>query len=127
MNPAQVKTKDIAMSLIPDRIPDGAHRSLAPVGLDYDHHIARARRLRAEAVSDAGAAAGRGLRRLASACIGAFREWRRRRRAVAELWSMDDRLLRDMGLARSSIHYVIDHGREDVPAPANTNAAEKVA
>jgi len=37
---------------------------------------------------------------------------RRQRRAIAELERLDDRLLKDIGISRSEIPYVVGHGRE---------------
>jgi uncharacterized protein YjiS (DUF1127 family) len=125
-----------AMSLIPENVLSGAHRSLAGVGLDhdlppirrnaeggvdYEHYLARGRALRSESWRKAFALIGRGL----FGWVGAWRAWQARKRAIAELGSMDDRMLRDMGLGRAGIIYAIDHGREDIPAPANTNAETK--
>ncbi len=44
------------------------------------------------------------------------------RRQFDELMSMDDHMLRDLGLARGNIAYSFQHGRDPVvPKPANTN------
>lgn len=125
------------MSLIPEKLLSGAHRSLADVGLDrdvppirrnveggvdYDYYLARARAMRSEAWGTAFKALGRGLNVLFVGWLKPWREWRQRRRAIEELYSMDDRMLRDLGLGRTGIFYAVDHGREDLPAPANANA-----
>ena len=126
------------MSLIPERLYSGAHHSLAAVGLDrelppirlnaegridYEYYLSRARAVRSEAWKDALNWLGRGFRLSLFGWVKAWRNWRERQRAIADLLSMDDRALRDLGLARAGILYAIDHGREDVPPPANANAA----
>jgi uncharacterized protein YjiS (DUF1127 family) len=55
--------------------------------------------------------------------LEALRARRARKRALAELLSLDDRGLRDLGLNRAGVYFAVDHGREDVPAPANANEA----
>ncbi|MGH6817037.1 MAG: DUF1127 domain-containing protein [Hyphomicrobiaceae bacterium] len=37
---------------------------------------------------------------------------RKRRRAILELQRLDDRLLKDIGITRGEIPYVVSHGRE---------------
>ena len=126
------------MPLIPERLSAGCDRSLAAVGLDpalpavrrtpeggidYDWYLLRARRLRSEAYAGSVRALWRGLGAALVGWIKSYRAWRARERAVAKLLSLDERGLRDIGLSRASIFFAIDHGREDVPAPANANAA----
>ena len=48
---------------------------------------------------------------VASAGWSAYAAWRERRAAVKELAALDDRTLRDLGLTRSEIEYVV--GRRD--------------
>jgi uncharacterized protein YjiS (DUF1127 family) len=48
---------------------------------------------------------------VASAGWSAYADWRERRAAVGELAALDDRTLRDLGLTRSEIEYVV--GRRD--------------
>jgi uncharacterized protein YjiS (DUF1127 family) len=53
----------------------------------------------------------------------AYAAWRRRKRAYAELASLDDRALADIGITRSEIRYVLSRHadaakRSSVPAPA---------
>lgn len=61
---------------------------------------------------------GRGLAGfLTRRLLGALRAHAERRRRLEELMNMDDRMLRDMGLSRSSIVFVFENGR----APANSN------
>ena len=60
----------------------------------------------------------------------AYAAWRERRAAVKELAALDDRTLRDLGLTRSEIEYVV--GRRDSarwserPAPARQGGARAV-
>jgi uncharacterized protein YjiS (DUF1127 family) len=124
------------MSLIPSNLTTGKTRSLAAVGLepsypplrrtpeghiDFDWYLLRARRARADAYGRALGALWHGLRAAYSNRIRARRERLAHRRAVAELLALDDRSLHDLGLGRSSVHYAVDHGRENIPAPANVN------
>jgi uncharacterized protein YjiS (DUF1127 family) len=119
------------MSLIP-ALPRSDARSLAAIGLDtpsaeirrtpdgridFDHYLLRARQIRGEAYSGLFRAIRRGI----AAWFKAVREQRRRKRALAELLSLDDRGLRDIGLNRAGVFFAVDHGREDVPTPANVN------
>ena len=39
--------------------------------------------------------------------------WRRRQRAYAELFSLDDRSLADIGITRSEIRYVLTHAADE--------------
>lgn len=57
--------------------------------------------------------------------IAAYRGWRRRRRAAAELNRLDDRMLSDIGISRSEIPSVVagvGRGFRRRPANANTPA-----
>jgi uncharacterized protein YjiS (DUF1127 family) len=52
--------------------------------------------------------------------------WRRRQRAYAELYALDDRSLADIGITRSEIPYVLSRAAEtrhprDADAPAEGN------
>ncbi len=124
------------MSLLPEQPTAAAHttdaigldRKLPPLrrrtdgSIDYDHYLLRARTLRVAAIRQRLLApAGRLVMAPLAAAAAAFRNWRAHRRAVKELLSLDDRLLRDMGLQRSSVDFAVDHGREAWPAPANAN------
>ncbi len=119
------------MSLIP-ALPRSDSRSLAAIGLDaatpaiqrtadgridFDHYLLNARALRSQSFARLFSAVGRAIARV----FGALREQRARKRALAELLSLDDRGLRDLGLNRAGVFFAVDHGREDVPAPANAN------
>ncbi|MGO8919007.1 MAG: DUF1127 domain-containing protein [Stellaceae bacterium] len=51
-------------------------------------------------------------------------DWRQRQRAYAELASLDDRSLADIGITRSEIPYVLSHAaqhRAEAGTPANSN------
>lgn len=51
-------------------------------------------------------------------------EWRQRQQAYAELASLDDRSLADIGITRSEIPYVLSHAaeqRDEIGAPVNSN------
>jgi len=63
---------------------------------------------------------------LATALAG----WRRRQRAYAELYALDDRSLADIGITRSEIPYVLSHAAatgnpraSEVPAEGNLRRA----
>lgn len=43
----------------------------------------------------------------------ALAAYRRRRRIEAELYELDDRMLRDIGLTRTEIPYLARHGRDN--------------
>jgi uncharacterized protein YjiS (DUF1127 family) len=63
---------------------------------------------------------------VASAGWSAYADWRERRAAVKELAALDDRTLRDLGLTRSEIEYVVnrDAARSSKrQAPARPGAA----
>ena len=119
------------MSLIPV-LPRSDARLLAAVGLDspaaeikrtpdgkvdFDYYLLRARQLRSNAYARVVRAIGRGL----AAWFKSIREQRKRKRALVELLSLDDRGLRDIGLNRAGVYFAVDHGREDEVAPANLN------
>jgi len=42
-----------------------------------------------------------------------FTAWRERRRAIAQLHSLSDRALRDIGLNRSEIEFMVNHDGHD--------------
>jgi uncharacterized protein YjiS (DUF1127 family) len=63
---------------------------------------------------------------LATALAG----WRRRQRAYAELYGLDDRSLADIGITRSEIPYVLSHAAvarnpraSEAPAPSDLRHA----
>jgi uncharacterized protein YjiS (DUF1127 family) len=87
----------------------------------YAHYIDRAHQDRADALVRAG-------HRLVTAVVGvavrtsdAVRQWRERRRATHELQSLDDRLLKDIGITRGEVWAAVhgalsDRGVEPAPA-----------
>ena len=120
------------MSLLPT-LPHSSARNFAAVGLDaetpairrkfeggidFDSYLVKARRLRGQAIGTVLRSIGQAIGSAFAALAKALRERRQRRRALAELLSLDDRGLRDLGLNRAGVYFAIEHGREDV---ANTN------
>ncbi len=90
---------------------------------NFDLHAAvvAGQRARAEAVFDAFAALGRAIGRLVRALIVTpLESWSARRRVRAELGSLDDYMLRDIGLTRNDIPYVVRTG-VDPRGAANEN------
>ena len=130
------------MSLIPSNLTAGPGHSLAAIGLDpalpslqrtaygaidYGHYLSRSRQLRAEAYGAALRSVGEAIAANFARVGKSGRDWKARERAIGELMTMDDRSLRDLGINRAGVSYVVDHGREDVPAPANVNEHKKAA
>jgi uncharacterized protein YjiS (DUF1127 family) len=80
-----------------------------------------ARELRAKALAELIGKAGAGIKGLVKRhIVEPLRARARRQRQLEELMSMDDHMLRDLGLSRGGIAYAFDHGRE--AEPANSNA-----
>jgi uncharacterized protein YjiS (DUF1127 family) len=76
------------------------------------------------------AAAAAKLLSWARAGFAAFRAWRERERAAAELYALDDRALADLGLSRAEIPFILAYGAPErgphveeagPPLPANCN------
>ena len=120
------------MSLLPT-LPHSSARNFAAVGLDaelpeirrkveggidFDSYLVKARQLRGRAIGTVLRSIGQAIASAFATVAKALRERRQRRRALAELLSLDDRGLRDLGLNRAGVYFAIEHGREDV---ANTN------
>jgi len=61
---------------------------------------------------------------VASAGWSAYADWRERRAAVKELAALDDRTLKDLGLTRSEIEYVV--GRWDAARPSKRQAPARL-
>lgn len=74
--------------------------------VEYPEVVARARRLHAEAFDQV----LRGVAGFFGKLVTRARHWNEKRRAVAQLSSLDDRSLRDIGLARSEIQEAV-YGR----------------
>jgi|GEM_PF-2079566 len=81
----------------------------------YDALILRARAERASVTMDLLVGTAKGLRALAGTAarggrslIARWADARKRRAAILELQSFDDRMLRDIGIARSEIRAVVD-------------------
>jgi uncharacterized protein YjiS (DUF1127 family) len=79
-------------------------------------YVTAARRLQAQAMSEAAGAGWRGIRRALTGPAGLARRYlleplvrrSQRQRALAELGAMDERLLADIGLRRSDIELAVD-------------------
>ena len=90
-------------------------------------YVARGRSLQAEALRGAFAAAFRPVRRVVTGLAAVLlsgarvlRLWRCRRVALRELQSLDDRMLKDIGVPRGQILHVVDsllRDPADRPAP----------
>jgi uncharacterized protein YjiS (DUF1127 family) len=81
-------------------------------------YIARAHQDRADALARAGHRLVTGVAGL----VAVLRQWRERRRATHELQSLDDRLLKDIGITRGDVWAAVhgelsDRGVEAAPAP----------
>ncbi|HLT78441.1 MAG TPA: DUF1127 domain-containing protein [Ferrovibrio sp.] len=85
---------------------------------------AYARRIRAEAIANMIYNAWTALKGL----VARYQAYLADRRAMAELESLDDQMLRDIGLSRSQIPAAVAGliDRAPVPAAVNENAASKV-
>ena len=79
-----------------------------------------ARLARAEAFADLIRKAAHGIAGLFRRFATPLRARAQRQRQLEELMSMDDHMLRDLGLSRGGISYAFEHGRE--AETANTNA-----
>ena len=83
-----------------------------------------ARELRAQAFADLVGKAAAGIKGWVQRHVTLpLRARAVRRRQFDELMSMDDHLLRDLGLSRGGIAYAFEHGRE--VEPANTNVPSR--
>ena len=95
--------------------------------------VARGHRLRAEAFHAALGTAARLIGRLARAgwsgaraAARRYRDWRKRRLAIAELRSLDDRTLKDIGLSRGDVARLVRQLRQGLPVEEAKPGAEVV-
>lgn len=91
----------------------------------YSQYIDRAHQDRADALARAGHRLVVGVAGLAGGIVAVLRQWRERRRATHELLSLDDRMLKDIGLTRGDIWAAVhgelsDRGVESAPASTPT-------
>lgn len=92
-----------------------------PEGTDRIEHGATVER--AAAVGEAIATGIAGLATLGVKAVRAYEGWRLRQAAKAELLSLDDRQLADMGLTRCDVVAVVDGLDVRTGKPANENIA----
>ncbi|MGE0734301.1 MAG: RSP_7527 family protein [Alphaproteobacteria bacterium] len=85
-----------------------------------------ARKARAEAVRDLFVKAGAFVARIAKSVVRPFKEFRTRQKAYEELMGLDDTMLRDLGISRAQIRFIVSHGREAEVA-ANANEPRRAA
>jgi uncharacterized protein YjiS (DUF1127 family) len=102
-------------------------RTLTPHQKETYRYLAirRAEAARRQVLRDALSQLSSGLRAVAATCAGmardgwtAYRTWRLRRIAEAELRGFDDRMLRDLGISRSEISSLVrSDGRDTTRYP----------
>ncbi len=116
-----------------DAEPSGATPKKRPAEAEFRALLLRARTARAAALGAAlvrvGRCAGRCLAAAipapARSLIGRFAAWRRRERAAAALYAVDERTLADLGLCRVDIPFILAQGGRDRPAtPADRARGE---
>jgi uncharacterized protein YjiS (DUF1127 family) len=97
------------------------------MSIDNPHlqYIDRAHQDRADALARAGYRLVTGVASIAGGVLALLRHWRERRQATHELLSLDDRLLKDIGLTRGDIWAAVhgelpDRGIESAPTPPPT-------
>ncbi len=67
------------------------------------------------------------LRQRLAAAWKRFRAWRRRRAAYLELMTLDDHVLRDIGMSRSQLEFALRNHDEAGYTPANLNEPRNAA
>jgi uncharacterized protein YjiS (DUF1127 family) len=94
---------------------DGGERRLPPERWEIikSQTCARAHELRAQMLREF----GRWLVRRSGEMVRRFLAWHQRRSAVRELQGLDNRTLRDMGIARSEIEYLVGGGDPERRVP----------
>jgi uncharacterized protein YjiS (DUF1127 family) len=60
--------------------------------------------------------------KIKSAVVGPLARWRRREALANELYSLDERMLKDIGLSRSEIPYIVSGKRVATPHQDNSPA-----
>jgi uncharacterized protein YjiS (DUF1127 family) len=68
---------------------------------------------------------GVAARSIKSALVGPLARWRRREALANELYSLDERMLKDIGLSRSEIPFIVSGKR--VPTPHQDNVPARAA
>jgi uncharacterized protein YjiS (DUF1127 family) len=107
-----------------DAEPAGAAPERRPAEAEFRELLRRARTARAAALGAALIRVARCVGRCLAAAIpaparsliGRFAAWRRRERAAAALYAVDDRTLADLGLCRAGIAFILAQGGRDRPA-----------
>lgn len=93
----------------------------------YRPYAERAHRGRSQAVGDLWNGAVTGGARLSRRILADLRRWHERRKNVRDLSALDDRLLKDIGIGRSEILYVVQEGaRLSIPDGAYQTRAERL-
>ena len=89
--------------------------------------IARAREARSQVLRDFLRWLAQRPAALARHWSDAYSAWRNRRAAIRELQGLDNRMLRDMGIARSEIEWLVAGGEEGARAAFRKTRATQVA
>jgi uncharacterized protein YjiS (DUF1127 family) len=94
------------------------------IGNPYSQYIDRAHQDRADVLARAGYRLVTGVTGIVGVIAAALRQWRERREATRSLLSLDDRLLKDIGLTRGDVWAAVhgefpDRGVESAPTLAH--------
>ncbi len=110
---------------IPDQPVDG--QRLSPEQWDSlkSETLARAREARSQVLRDFLAWLAQRAGALVRQSRDVYSAWRNRRAAVRELQGLDNRMLRDMGIARSEIEWLVAGGEESRAAQSRGAAVRK--
>lgn len=87
--------------------------------------IARAREARSQVLRDFLAWLAQRAGALVRQTSDAYSAWRNRRAAIRELQGLDNRMLRDMGIGRSEIEWLVAGGEEGPAAQSRAVAVRK--
>lgn len=101
-------------------------QSLSNSAPDMQALTQAARAARAESVGDLFAKMGAFVVRVGKSMVHPFKEIRSRQKAYEELMGLDDYMLRDLGISRAQIRFIVSHGREAEVA-ANANEPRRAA